>query len=349
MKNFEEIRADYLRDLQNRVPAAHVHPGSDNHARATALAALAEGQYRHQEWVLRQAFADTADSAYLEKHAAIYRIVRKPGVAASGSVRISGRPGTVLPAGLTLSCGDSLYRTADGVLIGPGGSADVVCHAVAVGTAHNQADNSAALLQSAPAGADSAAVLLSAAGGTDAEDDAALLARLLDHLRRPPAGGNAHDYYRWAMEVPGVTRAFVYPLRRGLGTVDIAILAQAGLPGPGVVAAVQDYIDERRPVTAKNALVLAPTAVRVDVQAQVRLLPGAVLAEVTAAVRTMLEAYFARLQPGETVYRSQIEGLISQAAGVQDRIVSAPAANVAATVTPELQWAVLGDVELTAV
>ena len=46
-KNFEQLRSDYLRDLSNQQPAAHTHPGSDNYARATALAALAEGQPAH--------------------------------------------------------------------------------------------------------------------------------------------------------------------------------------------------------------------------------------------------------------------------------------------------------------
>ena len=69
-KNFEQLRSDYLRDLSNQQPAAHTHPGSDNYARATALAALAEGQYQHQEWILRQVFADTADTKFT------YRLMR---------------------------------------------------------------------------------------------------------------------------------------------------------------------------------------------------------------------------------------------------------------------------------
>ena len=70
--NFEQIRANYLRDLQNQNPAAHVHAGSDNHVRATAIAAVGEGQYQHQEWILRQAFwrwcvdiADGKATAYI--------------------------------------------------------------------------------------------------------------------------------------------------------------------------------------------------------------------------------------------------------------------------------------------
>lgn len=48
-KNFEQLRSDYLRDLSNQQPAAHTHPGSDNFARATALAALAEADFANAE------------------------------------------------------------------------------------------------------------------------------------------------------------------------------------------------------------------------------------------------------------------------------------------------------------
>lgn len=347
IKNLEQIRADYLRDLQNRQPSAHTHAGSDNHARATALAALAEGQYQHQEWVLRQAFADTADSEYLEKHCAVYQIRRKSGTAAGGRVRIHAKDGTLLPAGLTVQSGALLYRTTQGGAVGSLGYRDLRCQAVSAGVAYNLPNNSAAQLQSAPAGADVAVTILSMSGGTDTETDAALRERLLAHLRRPPAGGNAYDYYRWAMEVPGVEQAFVYPLRRGLGTVDIAILTDSGLPSPDVVAAAQKYIDERRPVTAKNALVLAPVRVTVPIAVRVSLVPGYTLDAVKTAATSALSAYFAKLKPGESVYKSHIEGIITGIAGVQDRLLTTPASNVTAAITPQIQWLVRGNVEVT--
>ena len=347
VKNLEQIRTDYLRDLQNQQPAAHTHAGSDNHARGTALAALAEGQYQHQEWVLRQAFADTANSAYLEKHCAVYQIRRKSGTAAGGRVRISAKSGTLLPAGLTLRVDGRLYHTTQAVTVGSSGQAEVACRAVAAGADYNLPNNSAAQLQSAPAGAAAAATLLSMTGGTDTETDAALRDRLLSHLRRPPAGGNAYDYYRWAMEVPGVEQAFVYPLRRGLGTVDIAVLTAGGLPSPEVVAAAQKYIDERRPVTAKNALVLAPVRVTVAIAVRVSLVPGYTLEAVKANAAKALAAYFAKLKPGESVYKSHIEGIITDTAGVQDRLVTTPAANVTAAITPQIQWLALGSFEVS--
>ena len=90
-------------------------------------------------------------------------------------------------------------------------------------------------------------------------------------IRRPPAGGNRYDYKNWALSVDGVTSAYVYPLRRGLGTVDIAITSADGVPSEETVRRVQAYIDEMRPVTAKNALVLKPTVTAVPVTVQVKL------------------------------------------------------------------------------
>lgn len=92
---------------------------------------------------------------------------------------------------------------------------------------------------------------LTVQGGTDRESDASLLARLLEIIRRPPAGGNRYDYKNWALSVDGVTSAYVYPLRRGLGTVDIAITSADGVSSEETVRRVQAYIDEMRPVTQK--------------------------------------------------------------------------------------------------
>lgn len=42
-----------------------------------------------------------------------------------------------------------------------------------------------------------------AAGGTDAESDAALLARIRERVQRPPTSGNGYQYRQWAMEIRG--------------------------------------------------------------------------------------------------------------------------------------------------
>ena len=62
---------------------------------------------------------------------------------------------------------------------------------------------------------------------TYGETDGAYLARLLEYIRRPPAGGNKFDYVKWALEVDNVARSWCFPIAQGLGTVDVVILANA--------------------------------------------------------------------------------------------------------------------------
>ncbi|WP_230397170.1 baseplate J/gp47 family protein [Pasteurella multocida] len=104
---------------------------------------------------------------------------------------------------------------------------------------------------SAPVGVQTDVTLSNVVGGTDAESDTSLLERLLELIRRPPAGGNRYDYRNWALSVDGVDAAYVYPLRRGLGTVDIAITSNNDLPSSETIERCQAFIDEVRPVTAK--------------------------------------------------------------------------------------------------
>lgn len=187
---------------------------------------------------------------------------------------------------------------------------------------------------------------LTVQGGTDRESDASLLARLLEIIRRPPAGGNRYDYKNWALSVDGVTSAYVYPLRRGLGTVDIAITSADGVPSEETVRRVQAYIDEMRPVTAKNALVLKPTVTAVPVTVQVKL-DGIDLDEAKRRIRTALKEYFDTLIPGDGLTVSQIEAAISNVDGVIDRRLTAPTANRAADTVNRIEWFKAGAINVT--
>lgn len=135
------------------------------------------------------------------------------------------------------------------------------------------------------------------------------------------------------MEVAGVTAAFVYPLRRGLGTVDVVITSAGALPSASTIAAVQAHIDDIRPVTAKNSLVLAPTMKVVDVNVSAQL-SGITLAVAQAQIETALGTYFNQLAPGETAIKSRIEALVSDLSGVVDRAVTLPAATWCRPWTP---------------
>lgn len=341
---FASIRDALLRDIQNQLPDADTGPDSDFFIRATSVASTVEGLYQHQAWITRQIFPDTADRDYLLLHARVRGLSPKPAVAASGQFRLTGTPAANGPPGLTIKLGDQSYTTTQSTSLDANGTAVVTALASTAGTVGNAAANRVATLTAAPAGVSSQATVVSMTGGVDSESDGELLARLLDVIRRPPAGGNKYDYRRWALAVPGVSAAYVYPLRRGLGTVDVVITSANGLPSADTLAAVQTYIDDVRPVTAKGFLVLAPTLKPVNISVLVQL-SGISLDDAKAAIEAALSGYFASLAPGEAAVKSRIEALISGTAGIGDRSVTQPAANVVAVVdAAKVEWLRLGTV-----
>lgn len=337
----EKIRADLLRDLKNQLPDADTAPDSDYFVRASSVASVAEGLYQHQAWVVRQIFPDTADSDYLALHARTRGLKKKSPTTAKGLAGISGSPGSVLPAGSQIR-GENLAITTTADVKLTAGTADVPVTAIQSGVSGNLDTQVMAELVSAPMGINGRVVVKSLAGGTDEESDGELLDRLLDIIRRPPAGGNQYDYRRWAMEVPGVSSAWVYPIRRGAGTVDIAITSAGGLASDEIIRNVQAHIDDVRPVTARNALVLSPQLRRIDFDVIVKV-EGVTLEQLRPDVERTIRDAMARIAPGQPLIRSNIETLISLLPGVTDRTIVTPAANVIAQVDGKrLEWLLPG-------
>jgi hypothetical protein len=120
----------------------------------------------------------------------------------------------------------------------------------------------------------------------DRETDLELLQRLLRRIQSPQRGGTAADYRFWAEsaynvvtgEALSVFRAWVYPLRDGLGTVDVvATLDGTGTarkPGTSLTTALQDYLDTVRPVTAVCTAYAPEMAAGRAVQVRVRAQPS---------------------------------------------------------------------------
>lgn len=163
--------------------------------------------------------------------------------------------------------------------------------------------------------------------GSDEESDELLRGRLLDRMRAPPHGGNEADYVAWALEVAGVTRAWVYPLELGPGTVTVRFVRDEDasiIPDAGEVAAVQAHLDELRPVTA-GLTVVAPTDA--PIAFTIHIVPDN--ATTRAAVQAALEDLLVReSEPGGTILRSQIDIAVGISEGVTDFAVTAPAADV---------------------
>lgn len=346
--NLEEIRASLLRDYQTYYPNADTSEDSDAYARASSLAACAEGIYAHQKWLIKQFFPDTADTEFLEKHAGLRGLRRRNATYAAGKgATVSGNPDAVIAVGLQIKTEDGrFYETTESAVIPASGSVIVAVRSLATGAAQNIKTATKGSFMAAPVGVSTDVVLNDVVGATNAESDSSLLERLLNKIRRPAAGGNKYDYKDWALEVDGVEQAYVYPLRRGLGTVDIAITANNGVPSDDTVRRAQEYIDQERPVTAKESKVVKPDVTKINFNIQVKI-SGVALNDIKIAISNALTDYFNDLIPGDDLIVSQCEAVVSDLIGVVDRRFIAPNANRKADVINKIEWFRLGEITVT--
>ncbi|WP_095157194.1 baseplate J/gp47 family protein [Pseudomonas sp. Irchel 3E13] len=333
----DAILRNILRDIRNLQAEADIGPDSDNYVRSAAVASAIEGLYQKLAWLYRQIFPDTADEEELVHAAALRGVVRKDPVAAAGTAILKGAPGVGLLLGASLRhvATGAVFTAKANTKLGVDGTASVVVEAETVGLSMNDLTG-ALTVTSPPLGMDAnAAFEGETAGGEDQETVESLLARFLDILQSPPAGGAEYDFRRWALEVEGVTGALVIPRRRGGGTIDVVITASEGIPSEAVIAACLSHIQGQCSVIA-DVWVYAPTIRTVSAAANVELADGYTLADVQAAAQRAYDALLKALKPREGLKRSQIEGLISNLAGVVDRSVTAPAGNIAASDDPAL-------------
>lgn len=337
-----------LRDISNALPGETIDtgPDSDYRIRASAVSGVAEGLYLHQGWVLRQIFADTADTEYLELHCRTRNVFRKKATASSGVAVITGTPGKTLPSGAEIRGEGVSVTTTAGCTVGDEGTAEVAVRSTTTGAQTNVSTAQTATLVSPPEGINSTVTVKSLTGGTSDERNADLLARYLDILRRPPAGGNKYDYKRWALEVDGVTSAYVEPLRRGKGTVDVAITSANDLPSQELINAVLAHIESVRPVTAKDTMVLAPTKKAVNFVVRIKT-SGLTVDQIKPQITEVITDFMNRLEPGEELIISQLETQISLISGVTDRKIVTPDENVKAVINASVwEWLRPGNIDI---
>ena len=260
---------------------------------------------------------------------------------------VSGNPDAVIAVGLQIKTEDGrFYETTESAVIPASGSVIVAVRSLATGAVQNIKTATKGSFMAAPVGVSTDVVLNDVVGATNAESDSSLLERLLNKIRRPAAGGNKYDYKDWALEVDGVEQAYVYPLRRGLGTVDIAITADNGMPSDDTVRRAQEYIDQERPVTAKESKVVKPDVTKVNFNIQVKI-SGVALNDIKTAINNALRDYFNGLIPGDDLIVSQCEAVINNLIGVVDRRFIAPTANQKADIINKIEWFRLGEITVT--
>lgn len=290
--------------------------------------------YGYLDWLAKQLFGDTAEREALLRMASLYGITPVPATFATGNVTATGTNGSVIPAETILRLdAATAYRVTTEQTIAAG-TATLPVQAVLAGDEANLVEGATLSFESPIDFVNSTATVATGGitGGVDEEGTEELRDRYLLRLREPPEGGADQDYEAWALAVAGVTRAWVYPHELGLGTVVVRFVLDGEpsiFPDAGDVAAVQLALEEQRPITAE-VTAIAPTELAVAFT--IELTPDT--SATRAAVEAELTDLLARVgEPGDgagrgTILISQIRTAIGIAEGVEDYVLTVPAADV---------------------
>ena len=302
---------------------------------ARSEAGAVHSLYGYLDFISRQALPDTAEEEYLLRWSRIWLPKgRKAATYATGNnaVQVRGVLGSRVEIGTVFVRSDRLrFRATSEAVIGST-TAVVSVEALTPGASSNTAPGVSLSLLQPVTGIESDALVVSPGiiGGVDQETIEQLRIRVINRIQQPPQGGSKSDYETWALEVPGVTRAWVYPMQMGAGTVTVVVANDNGLTAPipdaAIVTAAQSYINEKRPVTA-TVYVVAPTTLAVNMA--IKLAPNTSATQ-SAAQAEIDDLFLRDAEPGGTMLISKMREAVSVASGVEDSEITTPTANVVA-------------------
>jgi uncharacterized phage protein gp47/JayE len=325
------------------------------------LAGLVNGLYGYQDWIAQQSNPFTATEEFLEAWAALKDIIREAALAAGGEGVFPANPGATVPAGTILVRGDGFQYQTTADAEASGNSVTVAFMASDAGSSGNAAEGVQLTLGAAiPNVGSGGAASTPITGGTDTETDDSLRNRMLQAFAAPAQGGAQADYVNWALDVPGVTRAWAIGSGAGPGTVQVFFMmdgtegAYGGFPqGSNGVAAnetraeaatgdqliVANAIYPQRPVTAL-VYALAPGANTVAFT--ISGLSGASAATKSAIAAAIASVFLAQAAVGGTtdssgnplppVQLSAIESAVGAVAGSAGYVITAESASAGAIV-----------------
>jgi len=313
-------------------------PGADARLRrsfldllARVLAAQTDGLYGLLQFILKQAFPDTAGAEFLARWGTIYSVPQLPADFATGNISVTGTSGITVPLGSQLRRANGVtYETTSEITLALG-TAIIPVQAALPGSAGN-AGAGVTLTFLSPVNevdADATVDVGGITGGSDVESEDLYRQRILAAIRRPSGGGTIFDYERQAKLYGGVTDVFVHSQQFGDGTVGVAPLFYERadpIPDAGDISAIQALIDDDafRPACA-TPTAYALTPVPVNFQASVT--PNT--AEVQAAIEVEIAAMFRRdATPGGVIRISRIREAFSVAGGETDHVLISPTADV---------------------
>ena len=289
------------------------------------LAGASHGMYNAIAYGIRQMFTDTAEGKYLERKGSLFGMQKRAATTASGTVTFVWTQATDVPLG-TLLQSESGYQYA--TVSSPTAEGIAQVEAVNPGAEFNLVAESSLSLVNPIAGITSATVTDAIEGGEDEETEESYRERILAHTRTPPRQGTKEDYEMWAKEVPGVGYAWCYPRECEENSVTVRILDTEGnFPDEDLLERTQAYLESKN-----NALaivhVVAPLEQKVNFTLKIS--PDS-LALRSAAEAAIKDLFKREAIPGNTIYLSHMNAVLSAVSGEEDHVIVSPTANAVAT------------------
>lgn len=285
---------------------------------AKVFAGVIHLAYGFIEYISRQLFVDTAEVDYLSRHGVVWGVSRKASSYAGGHVTFTGTGSPTIPADTRVQNADGVEYATLGDAAISGGSVYVQVQAVEPGAEGNFVGGSVTLVNPISQVNDNATAT-AMTGGQDRETDDDYRERILQRIRGQGQGGTAADYVRWALEVPGVSGAWCYPLVQGPGTVGMVFKVSGSDPTPTAPLFVDDgsgkddgtgdvylYLDARKPITAD--LLVYPIE-KVEIDLAISISPNE--SAFQDIIESNIEDLFGSVQrPGEDILLSQLRDAI---------------------------------------
>ncbi|HFP9328116.1 TPA: baseplate J/gp47 family protein [Raoultella planticola] len=340
-------------------------------------AGMAHLHYAYLDYIALQTNPFTATDEWLAGWMALKQTYRKAATASqSSSVEATGTSGARLPAGTVLNRSDGYQYVTDAeLIIGTGKKGTTTITAILPdltddptgGGSNSNADAGTILtLDANVSGVDNSLTLVDpATGGADIEGVEDFRQRGLLAYQNPPQGGSDADYKKWALEIPGITRAWVKRRGMGVGTVIIYIMCDGndttnnGFPtGADGVSSLEDWgvlkatgdqgrvADYIYPLQADTAIIYVCSPIKKVVDLSISGIPNADSDTIQAIKDAINSLFFENGNPDGNgkIYLSDINGALSQVEGSTGYVLESPTQNIVLE-TGELP--LLGEVNFT--
>lgn len=316
-------------------------------------AGMSHMHFAYLDWIARQSNPFTAEDEWLAAWGALKNVYRKDATAAKGpEVMFSGVPGRSITAGTVLNRTGGVQYTLDAAVTIPAagnGSGSVTAVLPLTGSALTPADGNAQAgtllaIDGAIEGIVSTATAAQAiTGGADMESQEAFRSRVLQAYQSSAEGGSEDDYKRWALEVPGVTRAWVEPRILGAGSLGVYIMCDGtdrtnhGFPegvdgtatkekytygnAQGDQLRVANYLFSKRPATT---LVWVCSPINRTVDLDIGGIPDTDADTVAAIQSAVDEVFFDNGEPGGKIFISDLNLAIGAISGTRGFVLNQP-------------------------